>query len=54
MRTAKPGGRKTRKLRPGAAIGDCGADVKSPGAADPESIGAIELGPFGVYTGEAQ
>jgi alpha-glucosidase len=28
--------------------------LKSPGAADPESLGAIELGPFGVYIGEVQ
>ena len=28
--------------------------LKSPGAADPASLGAIELGPFGVYIGEVQ
>jgi alpha-glucosidase len=28
--------------------------LKTPGAADPESLGAIELGPFGVYIGEVQ
>jgi alpha-glucosidase len=28
--------------------------LKTPGAADPESLGQIQLGPFGVYIGEAQ
>jgi alpha-glucosidase len=28
--------------------------LKTPGAADPESLGRFELGPFGVYIGEAQ
>jgi hypothetical protein len=28
--------------------------LKTPGAADPASLGAIELGPFGVYIGEVQ
>jgi alpha-glucosidase len=28
--------------------------LKTPGAADPASLGQIQLGPFGVYVGEAQ
>jgi alpha-glucosidase len=28
--------------------------LKTPGAADPQSLDAIELGPFGVYIGEVQ
>jgi alpha-glucosidase len=28
--------------------------LKTPGAADPVSIGQIELGPFGVYVGELE
>ncbi|MGB7548792.1 MAG: alpha-glucosidase [Terracidiphilus sp.] len=28
--------------------------LKTPGAADPASLGAIELGPYGVYIGEVQ
>jgi alpha-glucosidase len=28
--------------------------LKTPGAADPDSIGQIQLGPFGVYIGELQ
>ena len=28
--------------------------LKTPGAADPATLGAIELGPFGVYIGEVQ
>ena len=28
--------------------------LKSPGAADPASLGAIELGPYGVYIGEVE
>ena len=28
--------------------------LKSPGGTDPRTIGAIELGPFGVYIGEVQ
>jgi alpha-glucosidase len=28
--------------------------LKTPGAADPASLEAIELGPFGVYIGEVQ
>jgi glycosidase len=28
--------------------------LKTPGAADPASLRAIELGPFGVYIGEVQ
>ena len=28
--------------------------LKTPGAADPESLGQIQLGPFGVYIGEVQ
>jgi glycosidase len=28
--------------------------LKTPGAADPASLSAIELGPFGVYIGEVQ
>jgi alpha-glucosidase len=28
--------------------------LKTPGAADPSSLGQIQLGPFGVYVGEIQ
>ena len=28
--------------------------LKTPGAADPASLGQIELGPFGVYVGEIE
>jgi alpha-glucosidase len=28
--------------------------LKTPGAADPTSLGQIQLGPFGVYVGEIQ
>jgi alpha-glucosidase len=28
--------------------------LKTPGAADPTSLGQIQLGPFGVYVGEVQ
>jgi len=49
--TAEP---QTVSLSVAGASGTVKTLLKTPGAADPASIGQIQLGPFGVYIGELQ
>jgi alpha-glucosidase len=49
--TAEP---QTVSLTVPGASGKTKTLLKTPGAADPASLGQIQLGPFGVYVGEVQ
>jgi hypothetical protein len=49
--TASP---QTVSLSVPGASGKTKTLLKTPGAAEPKSLGAIELGPFGVYIGEVR
>ncbi len=49
--TAEP---QTITLSAPSSSGNVKTLLKTPGAADPASIGQIQLGPFGVYVGELQ
>jgi alpha-glucosidase len=49
--TAQP---QTVSLSIPGSVGKVKTLIKTPGAADPESLRRIQLGPFGVYIGEVQ